>query len=96
MRKFLVAAITVAVLGSAVGVSVGVADPNLELTTTPHRHYINGRQVGPLLCDNPALLDAFTQFDANVHSHNGVTGEIGDPAPGLHTGPGPVIESGRC
>ena len=59
MRKFLVAAITVAVLGSAVGVSVGVADPNLELTTTPHRHYINGRQVGPLLCDNPALLDAF-------------------------------------
>jgi hypothetical protein len=100
MRKLLVLATSVAVLGSAAGVAI--ADPNLVLTTTPHRHFINGVQVGPRLCDdltNPGLQRAFTQFHANVHTHAGVTGEIGpqpNPAPGLHGGPGPVITSGAC
>jgi hypothetical protein len=99
MRKLLVLATSIAVLGTAAGVAI--ADPNLNLTTTPHRHFINGVQVGPRLCDNPdsaAVRRAFTQFHANVHTHAGVTGEIGpeSPAPGLHTGAGPVIASGPC
>lgn len=96
MRKLLVVIISSFVLvGSAV--SVAVADPNLNLTTTPHRHFVNGVQVGPRYCDNANLRDAFTQFHANIHSHAGVTGEIGsDPAPGLHSGPGPTITAGSC
>jgi hypothetical protein len=99
MRKLLVLATSVAVLGTAAGVAL--ADPNLVLTTTPHRHFINGVQVGPRLCDHQdsaAVRRAFTQFHANVHSHSGVTGEIGPdtPAPGLHAGPGPAITSTGC
>ncbi len=79
---------------------VAAADPNLTLTTTPHRHFIrtdNGLvEVGPRLCDNPDLLSAFTQFHANTHTHNGVTGEIGPVAPGLHNGVGGEIVSGPC
>jgi hypothetical protein len=80
---------------------IAVADPDLNLTTTPHRHFINGVQVGPRYCDNldnPAIRAAFTQFHANAHSYSGVTGEIGPvaPAPGLHNGVGGEITSGSC
>jgi hypothetical protein len=97
MRRTLVVFIVVGSLGTA---GLAIADPDLTLTTTPHRHYVttNGKltQVGPRYCDNPNLLDAFTQFHANTHSHNGVTGEIGPLAPGLHDGRGGEITSGPC
>jgi hypothetical protein len=93
MRKLFVLLTLVGLLGTA-GAAIG--DPNLTLTTTPHRHYINGVQVGPRYCDNPGLRDAFTQFHANTHTHMGVTGEIGPVAPGLHNGAGGEITSGPC
>jgi len=79
----------------------------LTLQAQPHRHFIDTdltdpnnalRQVGPRYCDNPALKSAFTQFHANVHTHNGVTGEIGPdtPAPGLHNKVGADITARPC
>lgn len=96
MRKMLVLVVSLVVVLIGSMATVAMADPNLVLQADPHRHYINGREVGPRYCDNADLRDAFTQFHANVHTHNGVTGEIGDPAPGLHEGPGPTIVSGPC
>ena len=95
MRLLLVLAASVAVMVTA---GVALADPELSLQAQPHRHYIKGVQVGPRYCDNANLRDAFTQFHANVHTHAGVTGEIGPdtPAPGLHAGPGPTVVSGPC
>jgi hypothetical protein len=82
------------------GATSAVADPNLTLTTTPHRHFVqteNGLlEVGPRYCDNAALLGPFTQFHANTHSHNGVTGEIGPVAPGLHNNLGSDLSFGPC
>ena len=97
MRKLLVLFVVLGVLGPA---GMAIADPNLILTTTAHRHYIetdNGWvEVGPRYCDNDGLKKAFTEFHTNIHSHNGVTGEIGPVAPGLHQGAGPVITPGPC
>lgn len=97
MRKALAVLIVVGSLGTA---GLAIADPNLTLTTTAHRHYVtmNGKlvQVGPRYCDNPNLRDAFTQFHTNTHTHNGVTGEIGPVAPGLHNSLGGEITSGPC
>lgn len=82
------------------GATSAVADPNLTLTAEPHRHYVqtvNGLvEVGPRYCDNPALRAAFAQFHANTHTHNGVTGEIGPVAPGLHNSLGGELTSGPC
>ena len=94
MRVLVTLAISSALLGIAAGVAI--ADPNLNLTTSAHRHYINGVEVGPRYCDNANLRGAFTQFHANLHSHSGVTGEIGPVAPGLHDGSGPTITAGPC
>lgn len=97
MRKLLV---LFTLLGVLVPASMAIADPDLTLTTTAHRHYLRTDsglvQVGPRYCDNPGLLDAFTQFHANTHTHNGVTGEIGPVAPGLHNGLGGELTSGPC
>jgi hypothetical protein len=93
MRMLVALVVSVTVFVAA---GVAIADPDLTLQAQPHRHYINGVEVGPRYCDNPKLKDAFTQFHANVHTHAGVTGEIGDPAPGLHDGSGPTIVSGPC
>lgn len=95
MRALIVLVASLALLGS-IAAGVAVADPNLNLTTTPHRHYVNGVEVGPRYCDNANLRGPFTQFHTNVHSHGGVTGEIGPVAPGLHDGSGPTIVSGPC
>jgi hypothetical protein len=79
--------------------NVAFGDPDLTLQAQPHRHYINGVEVGPRYCDNltnAGIKKAFIQFHANVHSHLGVTGEIGPLAPGLHNGSGPEITAGGC
>jgi hypothetical protein len=90
VRKLLSVAILVGVLGVLGMAGIAIADPNLTLQATPHRHFLQTPgglvEVGPRLCDdktNLALRSAFTQFHANVHTHNGVTGEIGPVAPGL-------------
>jgi hypothetical protein len=97
MRKLFVLFVLVGVFGTAGGAT---SDPDLILTATPHRHYIqtdSGRvEVGPRYCDDADLKAAFTQFHANTHTHNGVTGEIGPVAPGLHNSLGGELVAGPC
>ena len=82
------------------GVQSGLADPNLP-DIRPHRHYVvtaTGEQieVGPRVCDDPALQDAFNQFHSNIHMHvEGSTGPA-QSAPGLHNDQGAEITSGLC
>lgn len=70
MLKILASAfMSAAVLLSTAGVAI--ADPGLP-NISPHRHFVvtatgDLRQVGPRVCDNPALQDAFNQFHSNVH-----------------------------
>jgi hypothetical protein len=100
LRKLLVLTVAIGVLGTT---GAAVADPNL-LNVPAHRHYIhtnNGLvEVGPRLCDNPALQSAFNQFHANIHSHtlrDGTPiGAIGPIAPGLHNGIGAELEAHPC
>ena len=80
----------------------GVADPPGGLVSPPnHRHFImtpNGLvPVGPQICQDPSLQQAFDEFHYNVH-HSEVPG-IGDiltlgpqdGAPGLHNGHGAEV-----
>jgi hypothetical protein len=74
------------------------ADPNLP-DIRAHRHYVRNAsgervEVGPRLCDNPGLQQAFNEFHANVHTV--VQGAIGPVAPGLHNGAGAELEAGPC
>jgi hypothetical protein len=96
MPKLFVLFSLVGLLGILVTASVAIGDPNLTLQASPHRHYVNGVEVGPRYCDNPGLEGAFAQFHANTHTHNGVTGEIGPVAPGLHNGLGGELTFGPC
>ena len=96
MRMLLVLMGSVAVLGAT---GVAMADPDLMLQAPPHRHFIDGVEVGPRYCDhldNAAVKAAFAQFHANTHTHDGVTGEIGPVAPGLHNGVGAELTSSGC
>ena len=96
MRKLLVLTVLIALLGIA---GIALADPDLTLQAPPHRHFINGVEVGPRYCDHlnsPAIKAAFTEFHANTHTHNGVTGAIGPVAPGLHNGVGGDLTFGPC
>jgi hypothetical protein len=65
----------------------------------PHRHFIlqpDGTkvEVGPRVCDNPLLQQAFNQFHANVH--HPVEGGQGPAAPGLHNHRGAEITVTGC
>jgi len=87
-------------LGSAVlfGIAAvsGHADPNLR-NVPPHRHWINGVQVGPDLCDNPdnpGIQQAFNEFHNNPHV--ATSSSIGPAAPGLHNGMGGEIAFTPC
>ncbi len=69
-----------------------LADSNVR-DVPPHRHFIvkpNGTfvEVGPRVCDNPNLQEAFNQFHVNVHlgtpgefafDHLHDNGEVGNP-----------------
>lgn len=105
MRKLLVFAWLAGLLAvAAIGVAeLAMADPDLALQAPPHRHYVRIDdklvEVGPRYCDNldnAAIKQAFTEFHANLHTTNGVTGEIGPVAPGLHNLEGAEISSGPC
>lgn len=76
--------------------AAGRADPNLS-NVPAHRHFINGVQVGPDLCDNPTnpgIQKAFNQFHNNLHRLT--ADSIGPVAPGLHNGQGGEITAGPC
>jgi hypothetical protein len=74
------------------------ADPGLG-TVPAHRHWVvnaQGKmvQVGPRVCDNPNLQNAFNQFHNNIHAVT-PTG-IGPAAPGLHNMQGAEITFTGC
>jgi hypothetical protein len=74
----------------------GRADPNLP-NVPPHRHWINGMQVGPDICDNlgdPGIQHAFNEFHNNLHIATAAS--IGPAAPGLHNGIGGEIKPTPC
>ena len=79
-------------------VATSQADP--KLTNIPaHRHYVKTPSgelvpVGPDLCDNPNLQNAFNQFHNNVHAVSGAG--IGPAAPGLHNLKGADLMAGKC
>ena len=90
-----------AVVGVAavfVAVATSRADPKLN-NVPRHRHYVKNAtgamvQVGPDLCDDPKLQNAFNQFHNNLHVVSS-TG-IGPAAPGLHNFQGAEIMAGPC
>jgi hypothetical protein len=74
----------------------GRADPNLP-NVPPHRHWINGVQVGPDICDNvgdAGIQQAFNEFHNNLHIATPYS--IGPAAPGLHDGRGGEIVPTPC
>ena len=101
MKRIMIAVLVLEVL---VGVAVllgtmaatGRADPNLP-NVPAHRHWINGVQVGPDLCDNPGdpgIQHAFNEFHNNLHV--ATPASIGSAAPGLHNGIAPDIKATSC
>jgi hypothetical protein len=97
VRTRLVAALSVVPVVLVIA-SAGIADPDLG-TVPPHRHWIQNSsgqlvQVGPRVCDNPNLQNAFNQFHNNIHVATGSS--IGPAAPGLHNFKGPEISFSRC
>jgi hypothetical protein len=95
MRRVLV---VLAVIGMFGLTGTAVGDPDLT-NVPPHRHYIHTAtgelvQVGPRVCDDASLQDAFNQFHNNLHV---VTSSgIGPAAPGLHNLRGAEILAGPC
>jgi hypothetical protein len=90
VRRLVVLVSLAVVLGSAALLALAAtavhADPNLP-NVPPHRHWINGAQVGPDLCDNPGepgIQQAFNEFHNNLHI--ATPASIGPAAPGLHNG----------
>jgi hypothetical protein len=77
--------------------STSFADPNL--TNVPrHRHWVanpNGLvEVGPRVCDNPDLQNAFNQFHNNIHF--ATASSVGPAAPGLHNFSGADLTFSPC
>ena len=103
MRKSLVA-LTLGLVLLSLGVfSSASADPTLP-DIIPHHHYVelqNGTlvEVGPRVCENPELQDAFNQFHHNIHhalpEAEGTNGpQYG--APGLHNFKGAELTGRLC
>jgi hypothetical protein len=96
MRMRAVLASLVLIATVAVGATTAVADPNLS-DVSPHRHWLTlpsgGQvQVGPIVCGNPNMQDAFNQFHNNLHISSG----LGPAAPGLHNITGAEITATGC
>lgn len=87
-------------LAATIGATaVAVADPDLP-NIGAHRHFLQTPdglvQVGPRVCDEPAVQRAFNQYHSNAHV--AVAGSPGpqQAAPGLHDGRGADIVSKPC
>jgi hypothetical protein len=81
---------------------VGSADPNLP-NVPAHRHFlVKGTgadiqyiaEVGPDLCDNPNVQNAFNEYHFNHHVAGSAS--IGPVAPGLHNGQETEIVARPC
>lgn len=90
LKVFLSMLVSAAMLLGTAGVAL--ADPDLP-DIPRHRHYIvtatgDLQEVGPRVCVNAALQDAFNQFHSNLH--HAVPGSPGpsESAPGLHNDAG--------
>lgn len=97
MRKLLGAVLA---LGVLVPATSALADPNLA-NVRPHRHFIetpSGKlvQVGPRVCDDPSLQDAFNQFHYNVHHANAPSPGPAGGAPGLDNDRGADLVARPC
>ena len=98
MKARLAVGIVAGIGGIMIAVATSRADPNL--TNVPrHRHYVRTAEgslveVGPRLCDNPKLQNAFNQFHNNIHVASGSA--IGPAAPGLHNFTGAELLAGGC
>ena len=85
--------------------TASLADPGLP-NARAHAHFIelpNDDQVriGPDLCSDPDLQEAFNQFHFNVHHSGTPSGHIDtlgpqEGAPGLHNDRGPEIVATIC
>ena len=96
-------ALTAATFLVALGASSVLADPPDTLVNPPnHRHFIvtpDGERVpvGPQICGNPEMQQAFNQFHYNIHrSGDPVHGNVvtlgpQGGAPGLHDGHGAEV-----
>jgi hypothetical protein len=91
MRKLLIpaAAAGALLIGTTLTTLAGPKQPDVPA----HRHFIQHAdgtlvEVGPRLCDNPKLQNAFNNFHYNVHVPSG--------APGLHNGRGSEIVARAC
>jgi hypothetical protein len=91
-----IAVLMASALFFAISARSGHADPNLP-NVPPHRHWINGVQVGPDICDHPndpGIQRAFNEFHNNLHIATQYA--IGPAAPGLHNGLGAEIRPTPC
>jgi hypothetical protein len=99
--RFAIGLVFIAVLVSSavlfgIAARSGHADPNLP-NVPAHRHWINGVQVGPDICDHPndpGIQRAFNEFHNNLHVATQYA--IGPAAPGLHDGRGAEIRPTPC
>lgn len=103
----ILAAVATALLAVLMLAGPASADPPGTLVDAPaHRHFVetaNGLvAVGPQICENPELQEAFNQFHYNIH-HSALPGmghiaTLGpqDGAPGLHNGSGAEITPRSC
>jgi hypothetical protein len=97
MRKRVVYGLIVCIMTILLTATTSLADPNLS-DIPHHRHWIQTPdglvQVGPLVCDNPDLQEAFNQFHNNLHIATGSS--IGPAAPGLHNFTGAELLASGC
>jgi hypothetical protein len=97
--RFMLAVLVISTSIALAFAGAGFADPPSLLVSPPdHRHFIVTPDglipIGPQICQNPNLRQAFDEFHYNIH-HSEVPG-IGDiptlgpqdGAPGLHNGRG--------
>lgn len=98
MKSRLAVGIATGLVAILIVVAKSQADPKLP-NIPAHRHFVkapNGElvEVGPRVCDNPNVQQAFNQFHVNVHATNGAA--IGPAAPGLHNFTGADLMFSGC
>jgi len=82
------------------GLQSGLADKDLP-DIGAHRHFVQTAtgewvEIGPDLCHNSNLQQAFNQFHSNVHVHVHDSNGPLPSAPGLHNGKGGEIRALPC